>query len=164
MDAHIRSDGDDDEPDESGTMAEQSETIGDRREGRPTLHWREDPGKLARRIFEWWKIRIHGVSNTDFIFFAIAIRLAILLQVSSCDVERGFSQWVAILNACGKQMKKPVIESRMFLRVNNDLLDYFLSKVDKNVMEGSLAQVAIDNEMASDVRDDDDEEATMNDV
>ena len=92
MDAHIRSDGDDDEPDESGTMAEQSETIGDRREGRPTLHWREDPGKLARRIFEWWKIRIHGVSNTDFIFFAIAIRLAILLQVSSCDVERGFSQ------------------------------------------------------------------------
>ena len=61
-------------------------------------------------------------------------------------------------------MKKPVIESRMFSRVNNDLLDYFLSKVDKNVLEGSLAQVAIDNEMASDTRDDDDEEATMNDV
>ena len=54
-------------------------------------------------------------------------------------------------------MKKPVIESRMFSRVNNDLLDYFLSKVDKNVLEGSLAQVAIDNEMASDTRDDDDE-------
>ena len=61
-------------------------------------------------------------------------------------------------------MKKPLIESRMFSRVNNDLLDYFLSKVDKNVLEGSLAQVAIDNEMASDTRDDDDEEATMNDV
>ena len=61
-------------------------------------------------------------------------------------------------------MKKPVIESRMFSRVNNDLLDYFLSKVDKNVLEGRLAQVAIDNEMASDTRDDDDEEATMNDV
>ena len=30
-------------------------------------------------------------------------------------------------------------------------------------MEGSLDQVAIDNEMASDTRDDD-EEATMNDV
>ena len=62
--------------------------IGDRREDRPTLSWKEDPGELARRIFEWWKIRIHGVSNSDFIFFAIAIRLAILLQVSSCDVER----------------------------------------------------------------------------
>ena len=61
-------------------------------------------------------------------------------------------------------MKKTLIESRMFSQVNNDLLDYFLSKVDKNVLEGSLAQVAIDNEMASDTRDDDDEEATMNDV
>ena len=120
--------------------------------------------RIQAGIFEWWKIRIHGVSNSDSIFFAIAIRLAILLQVSSCDVERGFSQWVAILNACGKQMKKTLIESRMFSQVNNDLLDYFLSKVDKNVLEGSLAQVAIDNEMASDTRDDDDEEATMNDV
>ena len=84
--------------------------------------------------------------------------------MSSCDVERGFSQWVAILNACGKQMKKPVIESGVFSRVNNDLMDYFLSKVDKKMMEGSLAQVVIDNEMASDTRDDDDEVATMNDV
>merc|ERR1712087_596159 len=150
-DAHIRSDGDDDEPVESGTMAEQCETIGDRREGRPTLHWREDPGELARRIFEWWKIRIHGISNTDFIFFAIAIRLAILLQVSSCDVERGFSQWVAILNACGKQMKKPVIESRMFSRVNANLLDYILSKVDSKTMGETLAHAEIDNEMMSDV-------------
>ena len=50
MDAHIRSDGDDDEPVESGTMAEQCETIGDRREGRPTLHWREDPGEDFRVV------------------------------------------------------------------------------------------------------------------
>ena len=103
--------------------------------------------RIQARIFEWWTIRIHGVSNSDFIFFAIAIRLAILLQVSSCDVERGFSQWVAILNACGKQMKKPVIESRMFSRVNNDLLDYFLSKVDNKMMEESLAKVAVEHEM-----------------
>ena len=144
-------------------MAEQSETIGDRREDRPTLNWKEDPGELARRIFEWWKIRIR-VSNTDFIFFAIAIRLAILLQISSCDVERTFSQVVAIQNVCGKQMKKPVIECRMFSPVNAKLLDYILSKVDLKTMEENLSNVEIDDKMMSDVEEveGDDEVDTSN--
>ena len=86
-------------------------------------------------------------------------------QISSCDVERTFSQWVAIQNACGKQMKKPVIESRMFSRVNANLLDYILSKVVSKTMEETLAHVEIDNEMMSDVDEveGDDESDTSDD-
>ena len=51
---------------------------------------------------------------------------------------------VAIQNACGKQMKKPVIECRMFSQVNAKLLDYILSKVDPETMEENLSNVEID--------------------
>ena len=62
-------------------------------------------------------------------------------------------------------MKKPVIESRMFSRVNANLLDYILSKVDSKTMEETLAHVEIDNEMMSDVDEveGDDESDTSDD-
>ena len=40
---------------------------------------------------------------------------------------------VAILNACGIQMKKPVIESGMFSRVNKEHLDDILASAEKLV-------------------------------
>ena len=62
-------------------------------------------------------------------------------------------------------MKKPVIESRMFSRVNANLLDYILSKVDSKTMEETLAHVEIENEMMSDVDEveGDDESDTSDD-
>ena len=62
-------------------------------------------------------------------------------------------------------MKKPVIESRMFSRVNANLLDYILSKVVSKTMEETLAHVEIDNEMMSDVDEveGDDESDTSDD-
>ena len=62
-------------------------------------------------------------------------------------------------------MKKPVIESRMFSRVNANLLDYILSKVVSKTMEETLAHVEIDNEMTSDVDEveGDDESDTSDD-
>ena len=59
----------------------------------------------------------------------------------------------------------PVIESRMFSRVNANLLDYILSKVDSKTMEETLAHVEIDNEMMSDVDEveGDDESDTSDD-
>ena len=61
-------------------------------------------------------------------------------------------------------MKKPVIECRMFSRVNAKLLDYILSKVDPETMEENLSNVEIDNEMMSDVEEveGDDEVDTSN--
>ena len=62
-------------------------------------------------------------------------------------------------------MKKPVIESRMFSRVNANLLDYILSKVDSKTMKENLANVEMDNEMMSDVDEveGDDESDTSDD-
>ena len=61
-------------------------------------------------------------------------------------------------------MKKPVIECRMFSRVNAKLLDYILSMVDTKMMEENLANVETDNEMTSNVEEveGDDEADTSN--
>ena len=62
-------------------------------------------------------------------------------------------------------MKKPVTESRIFSRVNANLLVYILSKVDSKKMEETLAHVEIDNEIMSDVDEveGDDESDTSDD-
>ena len=76
--------------------------------------WRDDPIEKARRIWEWW--RIH---HSKFVFFSKAVRLVVLVQVSSCAVERVFSQVKYILECIGDSGSKDNIEVRLMQRVND---------------------------------------------
>ena len=78
--------------------------------------WQEDPNERARRIWLWWKVRVHDVQ--EFRFFNVALRLVALVQPSSCSLERDFSQLKLIVDACG-QMLQGSLESRMYERCNN---------------------------------------------
>ena len=81
--------------------------------------WKVDPGETACRIFEWWKVRFTDM--TMFPCFRIALRLVVLSQMSSCSVERVFSQLKLIRDACGESMMEDMTEIRMFMRCNGDL-------------------------------------------
>ena len=56
------------------------------------IDWKEDPGERASRVWEWWRVRIYETKNDKLRFFAKAIRLVVLTQLSSCAMERVFSQ------------------------------------------------------------------------
>ena len=75
--------------------------------------WRDDPIEKARRIWEWWKVH-----RDRFVFFSSAVRLIVLVQVSSCAVERVFSQVKYILECIGDRGAKDNIECRLMQRVN----------------------------------------------
>jgi hypothetical protein len=78
--------------------------------------WKEDPNERARRIWLWWRIRVHEVK--EYFFFNTALRLVALVQPSSCSLERDFSQFKLIVDSCG-QMLQDTLESRMYERCNN---------------------------------------------
>lgn len=80
--------------------------------------WRKDPGEKATRIWEWWKPIV--VDSTSFPAFGKALRLIALIQVSSCAVERVFSQLKLIVETCGN-MFEDTLEVRMFARCNGNL-------------------------------------------
>ena len=77
------------------------------------VSWLEDPNERARRIWLWWKVRVHEVE--EYRFFNVALAL---VQPSSCSLERDFSQLQLIVDACG-QMLQGTLESRMYERCNN---------------------------------------------
>jgi len=81
--------------------------------------WREDPGERGRRIWEWWVLRVK--KQTTFYFFKKAVRLVVLVQVSSACVERVFSQLVQIMNACGSGLLRDALQFRLFRLINKDL-------------------------------------------
>ena len=83
--------------------------------------WKKDPGERASRIWEWWRKRIHETKNPKLKFFARAVRAVVLTQLSSCAVERVFSQLKLIRDACGDNMMEDMLEIRMFERCNGDL-------------------------------------------
>jgi len=60
-------------------------------------------------------------NSRDFIFFAEAIRLVVLMQLSSCAVEQAFSQLKLTRDACGDDLKDDMLELRMFMRCNGEL-------------------------------------------
>ena len=82
----------------------------------------KDPGERARRIYEWWIIRLTNGCGTDFMCFRVALRLIVLSQTSSCAVERIFSQLKEIKDACGP-MLEDLLELRMWCRCNGIDLD-----------------------------------------
>ena len=81
--------------------------------------WKKDPGEKACRIWEWWKVRLLG--SHGFHHYKMALRLVVLAQLSSCSVERVFSQLKLIRDACGDNMKGDMCEIRMFLRSNGEI-------------------------------------------
>ena len=47
-----------------------------------------------------------------FTYFGEAIRKVVLFKLSSAIVERDFSQFLAITNACGTKLTKPMLQNR----------------------------------------------------
>ena len=48
-------------------------------------------------------------------------RAVVLTQISSCAVERVFSQLKLIVESCGENLMEDMLEIRMLLRNNGDL-------------------------------------------
>ena len=78
--------------------------------------WEDDIGERARRLWEWWKVRRDIVAA-----WALALRLIILVNPSSCGVERVFSQIKLIIESCGTSMTEKLLELRAFIRCNGEL-------------------------------------------
>ena len=73
-----------------------------------TEDWKDDLGLGeydGRHIWEWWLLRWLKVKK--FTYFGEAIRKVVLCKLSSAIVERDFSQYLAITNACGSNLNTP---------------------------------------------------------
>ena len=101
---------------------EQSDSAGDRRETELTDNWKDDIGEYSHRIWEWWKPR--WIELKEFEYFRRAIWTVVLFKLSSALVECDFSQYVAITNACGIHLQKPMLQNRMFSRCNQGVYEH----------------------------------------
>ena len=68
---------------------------------------------------------MHEVENPHLLFFSQAVRIVVLTQLSSCAVERVFSQLNLICKSCGENMMEDILQVRMFERCNGDLSKLF---------------------------------------
>ena len=78
--------------------------------------WMKDAGEYLERVWQWCKERRH-----DFPAHALALRLVVLVQLSSCSVERVFSKLDLIRDTCGEKLLDDMCEVRLFLQCNGDL-------------------------------------------
>ena len=88
-------------------------------------NWMNDPGEKASKIWEWWRVHVYEVENPRLLFMAQAVRIVVLTQLSSCAVERVFSQLNLICETCGDCMMEDMLQIRMFERCNGDLSKVF---------------------------------------
>jgi hypothetical protein len=77
--------------------------------------WETSPSEKARRIFEWWVLRV-----SMFKAWPTALRLVVLVQPSSAFVERLFSQVKLIIEQIGVSGLEETLEARAFVRCNKD--------------------------------------------
>jgi len=61
------------------------------------------------------------IDNDEIKYFRHALTLVELAQISSCSVERVFSQLKLDRGARGDKMLEDIVEIRMFCRCNGDL-------------------------------------------
>lgn len=80
-------------------------------------NWQQDPAEKARRIWEWWVVRVNGEAPA-FVYWPVALRLVALVQPSSADVKRLFSQLKLILEQIGVSGLEEGIETRLMVCVN----------------------------------------------
>ena len=78
--------------------------------------WTDDPSEKSRRIWERW--RLYRDLST-FQYFKVAVRIVVLVQVSSASVERVFSQLVQITNACGDGLLRDMLQLRLMRLINH---------------------------------------------
>ena len=71
--------------------------------------WKNDPGELARRIVGWWQ-SMSQRNPTKISIFVQSLVLVVLVQTSSCSVERTFSRVQFIRRACGPRMLESTLE------------------------------------------------------
>jgi hypothetical protein len=81
--------------------------------------WEDDTAETARRIWEWWRVRVYRVKI--FTFWPLALRLVALVQPSSARMERVFSQLKLFLDAVGSSCLEETVEARMLVRENKGL-------------------------------------------
>jgi hypothetical protein len=71
--------------------------------------WRKDAGEKADRIWRWWRpIVATGPISHNFPCYHLVLRLVALVQVSSCTVERVFSQLKYIRDCYGDNIYKDI--------------------------------------------------------
>jgi hypothetical protein len=99
-------DDDDDEGDDEGDDEDDVVKAATRTAARviDAEKWEADPIERARRILEWWKARVKGV--TFFKYWPLALRLVVLVQPSSAFVERVFSQIKLIIEQIGVESRR----------------------------------------------------------
>jgi len=96
--------------------------------------WKKDPGEKADRIWRWWRpIVATGSISRNFPCYHLALRLVGLVQVSSCAVERVFSQLKYIRDRCGDNIYEDMLEIRMFAQCNGDLTSKLFNKVHSEI-------------------------------
>jgi hypothetical protein len=75
--------------------------------------WQDDKAEVARRIWEWW--RLH---REKFTYFKDAVRLVVLVQVSSASIERVFSRLRLILDMTQQHVLHDAVLLRLMLKIN----------------------------------------------
>ena len=80
------------------------------------LTWKDDDAEYACRIWDWWKPRIDEFPN-----HALALRLVVLAQLSSCSVECVFSRLKLICEICGDNIKEDMVNLWLMLQCNGDI-------------------------------------------
>ena len=101
----------------SSAPVEPEESAASERTKEDIQYWQQDPAEKARRIWEWWVVRVNGDAPA-FVHGPVALRLVALVQPSSADVERLFSQLKLILEQIGVSGLEEGIETRLMVRVN----------------------------------------------
>ena len=64
---------------------------------------------------------------TQFPCFALALRLVVLCQLSSCSVARVLSRLKLIQDVCGHNLYEDHLEMRLFLQCNGDLHEFMVA-------------------------------------
>ena len=91
------------------------------------MDWKKDPGEYARHIWEWWRARVE-----EFPYHALARRLIVLSQLSSCSVEHVYSRLSLIHERCGDHMFEDMTEIRLFMQCNGNLEDLYQAALKYN--------------------------------
>ena len=101
----------------SKLIAEQSEVLEERSTPPQANSWKDDLDEYAHRIYIWWlPCWLH---TNEFHYFGIVICKAVLKNMSSANVERYFSKYLAITRAVGTtKFQKPMLHNRVFSMCN----------------------------------------------
>ena len=122
------------------TPSDQSERAGEYSKPKESDNWKDDLGEYARRIWEWWLPR--WLHTNEFVYFGLAIRKVVLWTLSSAIVERDFSKYVAITNACGTNLSFPTLQDRVFAMCNKDVY----RELEARILEGDVDEIENQNE------------------